>query len=435
MPDPNDQNNQQPPVLPVFADPTQMGDASQVISPAATQPSQAAADATAGNQPVVQEVQPQVSTVSSMKPTRGKVGPKGIIATVFGILLLAGAVVAGTTLVQQNQDIREKASNIVCEEQSTKSTCPTSQCFWTGGDGEVNGACVSGCGQAGNICSSGETCVSGACLDLTNDRNNCGQVRNVCGNQQTCQNGECHSGGSCTGLWYRFACPYPGPGTDGQGCSIDKTQVNSSNDFIANFCGAQQIDCSNDPNVSYSNITTGNPPCGGASPTPGATTEPGWGECGSCHNEICIEGGNPGQHPDECVTTPEGTCVWDPGKCGETSNPKPQCENIGISNGNKNGIGGFNELPANKLKALQPGDVVYLFASGRGQDTVPRDYTKARFIINGAAPVVTSKYNDFERDMGDWIDRRRQIYMKYTIPAGVTKFTIKSDVFRAGTWY
>lgn len=44
-------------------------------------------------------------------------------------------------------------------------------------------------------------------------------------------------------------------------------------------------------------------------------TQPGtWGPCGSC--DTC-------GHPGECVTSPEGMCLWDPGKCHQPDIPPP----------------------------------------------------------------------------------------------------------------
>jgi hypothetical protein len=60
--------------------------------------------------------------------------------------------------------------------------------------------------------------------------------------------------------------------------------------------------------------------------TPETVTTSGganWGECGSCNN--CAAPDN------ECVQSPEGECIWDPGKCGAPDATAVVCEWVFVS--------------------------------------------------------------------------------------------------------
>lgn len=62
------------------------------------------------------------------------------------------------------------------------------------------------------------------------------------------------------------------------------------------------------------------PPTTTASSTPTPTQQPGWGGCGSC---------NTCGHSGECVLSPEGACLWDPGSC--SSPALPFCRNVSVT--------------------------------------------------------------------------------------------------------
>lgn len=75
----------------------------------------------------------------------------------------------------------------------------------------------------------------------------------------------------------------------------------------------------------------------------------------------------------------------------------------------------WNQLDLEDLKDLQEGDVVRFTVSGTSSSGV---FDKARFTINGQAPVeVTNKKPGTD-----------EFYFEYTIPQGVTNFSIKGEV-------
>lgn len=81
-------------------------------------------------------------------------------------------------------------------------------------------------------------------------------------------------------------------------------------------------------------------------------------------------------------------------------------------------------IATNALSSLKTGDVVRFVAS---YTTTSGAFDKARFTINGALqPEVITKTTD-----------TNEFYYEYTIPAGVTTFSVKAEVHHAGTnkWY
>ncbi len=78
-------------------------------------PETPAADTTGGNTTTINVTPPPPGdgqTVTTFKPVRGKFGPKGILATVFGVLVLVAATIVGVTQVGQVQIFREKAGDV-----------------------------------------------------------------------------------------------------------------------------------------------------------------------------------------------------------------------------------------------------------------------------------------------------------------------------------
>ena len=65
------------------------------------------------------------------------------------------------------------------------------------------------------------------------------------------------------------------------------------------------------------NIISGSCSAASPPPPPPSTPPPGWQGCGSC---------NTCGHPGECVTSPEGVCLWDPASCSTSPPPAGTCE-------------------------------------------------------------------------------------------------------------
>ncbi len=75
------------------------------------------------------------------------------------------------------------------------------RCRLPGGTTCQNGVCA---------CPAGQTLCGGACTDLTTDAANCGQCGNACATGASCVSGTCKT---CTVLYGHVVCP--------QGCSYD----------------------------------------------------------------------------------------------------------------------------------------------------------------------------------------------------------------------
>lgn len=474
--------------------------------PAPTSPEPPVADATAGNQPTVNETPPPPGdgqTITTFKPTRGKFGPKGMIATIFGILVLVAATIVGITQVGQTQIFREKASappscgpnaqcggyigasdcegigtpgvivhccpsgdQVVTDPRDGKqycsssapqdisstfacSTCTSGVCFKADNQNTCDKSqdeCPTGvCAAAADTttgtttdtttCTSGQTSCNGQCVNANNDKNNCGTCGNACTGSELCINGNCQTStaGRCDGgIWYRFSCPYPGPGNDGNGCSLNRVQVSGPNDFLSGFCGSQQVDCSNN-NVSFSqsNLNCAQP---SASPkTPGGNTM----GCGGCDCGVIDANGSNNQQ----------NCYWDGNSCfyseaactSGPSNGKAKCSAITLQvNGqytNKKGkvASGWHTATLTEVQELQAGDTVRLIVTtGSASGANPANtsnFTKGRFIINGGSPIETTTFDEQISPTVGLVARKFRI--DYSIPNGVTDFTIQGQVYYA----
>ena len=101
---------------------------------------------------------------------------------------------------------------------------------------------------------------------------------------------------------------------------IDKTQIPGHEAVTSLWVAASDVaasgNCENVPPAEPSTLIPGV-----EQPEPG-----GWGPCGSC--DTC-------EHPGECVTSPEGACLWDPATCAGSEpggEPGPSgCLNISAS--------------------------------------------------------------------------------------------------------
>lgn len=194
------------------------------------------ADATAGNQPTVGETPPPPGdgqTITTFKPTRGKFGPKGVIATVFGILVLVAATIVGITQVGQQQIFREKASstlpscsdgaacNYVADTGTTADTTGNSRNCQNNDQ-----TCTQECqpsGQYGNpqSCSSTTTTAGATCVfDHVIEPGECSADKTQICKQVQAELGIPNNGGGCT------QSPYTIPGTGGYclsttSCNLD----------------------------------------------------------------------------------------------------------------------------------------------------------------------------------------------------------------------
>ena len=198
---------------------------------------------------------PPVVTPLTKKPWSGG----KFVGAVLGVLLLVGGVTAGILLVQQQQDIREKAAGIggACSVNGVSGTCtPSSDCAqsndWSANSGSCQsqvgmptigccrpkqaqtntcngqcfnapGGCVSiGRGDGTGTCSGGQVCCS-ATTPTPSPINNCtGQCFNAPGGCVSI--GRNNASGTCTGGQACCSAPTPTPASCNGTCEATSCQ-------------------------------------------------------------------------------------------------------------------------------------------------------------------------------------------------------------------
>ncbi len=320
---------------------------------------------------------PTSSGGESVKPVR-KTGR--VIATIFGLLLLVGGVGAGLILVQQQQNIKEKAAGagtcgggpIVCTESGTPGNvsiaCTTAQTEQecTGRNDvyfDTNKTCTGACAWNATAvpdCATGLSC-SGTPITGSSQctQPNLGTLTNCCPAGQIIQNGACVtssggggggdggglSGNICSGRccsantsngFYVQRCTCSGPLVNGR-CLENCTNAGGSACIPENFCGSQQLDVRNaageagsgSGGIALAIAMNGNGQCSG-----------GGGGGGACVSDYCAG-------PDQCfsqggTTGAQGTRPSG-GNC--TTNTVMCC----IGGGGGGGGGGPAPTPAPKV--------------------------------------------------------------------------------------
>lgn len=441
------------------------------------------ADTTGGNQPTVAAAPPPPGdgqTITTFKPVRGKFGPKGIIATVFGILVLVAATIVGITQVGQTQIFREKAAGLSCEQAKAIPGRCNDLC---GGEGQSACNCeTSNCDLTAlcdpdNQCPSGQRCSNSTCVV----ENPTGVVCNTQGfafqtcpdsvvqtNQQSCadlaqaagcyrtggnacsQNSDCTAqggpnsvcrNGTCTNTqtcsqYVMFTCPRANATEAGNvgDCRENATTPSSTSpNPPGNFCGAWQIDCYNGPGFNGGVDTSG---CTG--PTAPPTDDVG--VCGGCDcgrlngdRTSCIR-----------VVLDDGTttCTFNEGACTTGgNNGKAKCAGVGLQlNGefvNKKGkvANGWHTATLAEVQALQAGDKVRITVNGGSASGANpagmENFTKARVSINSGAFIEFTDHDDTVSKNPNTLGviTARTFRYEYTIPAGVTDFSIQGQVY------
>jgi hypothetical protein len=102
---------------------------------------------------------------------------------------------------------------------------------------------------------------------------------------------------------------------------LDKNQIPGGEMALSLWVAEEEVEeignCAGVPQAEVPPIIPGGPPPGGpGQPGGGPTPPPGWGPCGSC--DTC------GHPASECVTSPDGQCLWDPKTCAPPP-PGGQC--------------------------------------------------------------------------------------------------------------
>ncbi len=295
------------------------------------------------------------------------------------------------------------SSNAACT--TTPTTPPGTGASCAGGTPDQQFACRTLTGQPGLGC---VKCNNGLFVDVEDSTWGCpSQCYTGSQNPDTtpppdaptedqygtaCQNGCCNL--STNGISNFPACAhncwvvaYKCPGASaGIPCNSNGS-VGDGQCFQANYCGSQQIDvrCESFDNTgdcaglaggsAISVVSIINPgACVAATPTPPGQTNP------------------PGDNP---TPTPPG--------------PSAQCLEV------KAWDTDWNQLTAAQLSALSAGDVVRFTVKGGASSGT---FDMARFTIN---TVVGSDVTTTKPTTGEF-------YYEYTIPAGVTSFTIKGEI-------
>lgn len=330
------------------------------------------------------DIPPVITT--GEKP-KGKVGKK-VIATILGILLLVGGVGAGVILVQRQQDIREKATLFADCERDTDCgsyyVCRDGNCVMPG---------EPTCEGEGGVCINTPNCFNIGRV-LVNRGSGCG-LDLCCSQAQT------------------TPTSIPTSGPEHPNCNTNKSLYFPSNcserlvkdHIIREFCDGDgdkywckewQLDygvpCWCDRPSGYPNVGKDY----WLKPAPGETKL----ECGITPDSRCITGPTPTSTPKGPTPTPTPT----PGVGLRAS-----CLLIRVFDT------GWNEITG-QLSNLKAGDKVRFTVSGT---TSSGSIDKARFRINSPTwrTVVVAKKpgtNDF--------------YDEYTIPEGVTSFTINAQL-------
>lgn len=338
----------------------------------------------------------QAPTSSSPKPG---IRPK-LVATILGIVVLLVGVGAGVLLLQERGigEIREKAS-CLC-------------------DGWAN------CGET-----------------HTNNQDGCSYL--------------CTEGG-----WSRQSCPGGGDtGGGGSQGTVDTNVCNTCGGIGQGVCNsADTSSCDGSGDGCYGNLVPINGTCAEASgnttpvgaPDGSATTDTtgqyivsftcpnGCDQFQQCGENFAFGDAGRQSDPcaqiDSCTDSNYDTCsvvkLCEPSCVGEqttttetptTSSPPviPQCTAI------KAYDAGWNVLTATQLTQLKVGDIVRFAVLGAAPSG---SFTKARFTINGAAPAESALVNP---------NATGEFYIEYTLPAGITTFTIGAELYHMETaaWY
>lgn len=367
--------------------------------------------------------------IKSSMPSKGK---GKLIATILGIFLLVGAVGAGVILVGQKQLFQQKASDTqsysthcdsICNRNEGAGVCKYGGCSYAGGTIDmIHFVCdqitTSGCND------------EEIWHDVTSFR---GFVYRECGSEQI----DSYDGtnGGAASLTYNEDCrtstprptstptptprpsttPVPTPPPPGTpmptvtptpiptpfGCNSTNCHPGQVPDGCATglFCyqwSAYAWACRNASCPTETDCTCDDLPRPTLTPTPTPTRPPG---------------STPTPTPSPTPTRPPGAT---PTPTVPPSCPiPPQC--IGVKAYDTN----WNPLSALQLSALKPGNRVRFTVSAASSPVIQStDIDKARFTINNLKTgEITTKRPGTE-----------EFYYEYTIPAGVTDFTIGGEL-------
>lgn len=351
-------------------------------------------------------------------------GDKRVIATILGLLVLVGGIGAGIILVRQQQDIREKAATL-CQEEVGGSCVPTNYTCTTNYS-IFNNSCGAGkkCGvncQAPVSAPSGEVCESkgGVCRspnssDVTNAKQKLGAQ-------------DCPADEVCVVLGTAPA-PQPAPGGNGEtqactritstprrasGTSLTVTDSDLENCKRGTACRDGQLwatkytcdginlsqGCNDNGIILDDNVTA-------QEIVDGKTFQVGSLNCGTVQIDVgCKDAAGTYGNVAFLVESAATACTT----TSTGGGPTAQCLNIKAFDTE------WNELTSAQLSELKVGDTVRFTVAGQASSG---SFDKARFKVNGVQkPEVTGKRPGTE-----------EYYDEYTIPEGITTFTINAQI-------
>jgi hypothetical protein len=362
--------------------------------------------------------------VTSPKPKK-KFGGKKVVATILGILFLIGGIGAGVILVQNQQDIRERAYDSegagtnACEDAG--GTCVTARNCSSVGRYAVNGG--AGCTNTSQVCCSKSQTTQDQDKDKEEEKDDDG-------------------GGGGTKKKTTNACE------DAGGTCVTARNCSSVGRYAVNG-GAG---CTNTSQVCCSKSQT----------TPSETTHPNCNTNKSLYSpsdcserlvkdhvirEFCNGEGNvywckewqldygvpcwcdkpsdyphvgkdywlkpaPGQTKIECGSSPDPRCT-------ESKTPAISAACLEIKAFDTE----WNRLSASELSNLKAGDTVRFTVAGTATSG---SIDKARFTINGVQRAETTSKRP----------QTNEFYDEYTIPEDTTSFTIGAQIHHSSLgWF
>lgn len=415
MPDPNNNQPAQPPIIPT-GQPTTFGDDTAKTTAAAAPVTIPTPNANGEESPMpdfqsaMTEVPPlpkssndekdkknppgtesagggspdDIPPVISSTPKK-KFGSGRIIATILGVIVLVGGIGAGLVLTFQPQLFQQRAfftegtggGNYLGDNPGNVAPPRRDNEGGGGGGSTVNYATdVNNCGSAGHKCSTGDLCSGGVCFNPLTDSNNCGAAGHKCSTGDSCADGQCvnlmTSSSNCGSVGH--ACQTGYECQSGVCTVVPNSQCGRNNDLGAPVC------CDAGTRASCSN----------------PTCEQGRKECIVGGKYCTIEADSA-----DC----KGANPTEPPSLTQTAS----CQNI------KAYTTSWTLLSNADLNALSAGDKVNFCVLGAASSGT---FDMARFTINSVQQATTTVNrpgtNDYCQD--------------YTIPSGVSSFDVSAQV-------
>jgi hypothetical protein len=331
---------------------------------------------------------PNIPPVISTSDTGGKKPVnKKMIATILGVLVLVGGVGAGVILVQNQQDIREKASGtcaggVEIGETACSGATSCVKCTQTSKYDYPTFVSTSQSNCEGKFCGPVPTSVPTAKPSTTPTKNACEKAGGACYGEQSC--------------YYLNRATVNG----GLGCSANKiccstsTSVQSACESAGHTCIHDSADC----------------PIGSGAPQSCTTTSSGDPVNRTDNKGYCCK--STGPTPTVVPTTAPTPKPTSKPTSKPTLPPGVDCSCLTIKAFDDE----WNIIT--NLSSLVAGDIVRFTVAGK---TNSGKIEKARFTINGTLrPEVTAKRSSTS-----------EFYDEYTIPEGVSTYTINAELYHS----